>query len=234
MICELARLRVASVRAEAVLITSSACGAPSNKAEHTNGQQSSVSSTLQVHSTPLIGAHYGLSWGLMACPKNSFVSSRATTSWCEPVYGLMVRSRRRLRWIPGVRQGCDLYPSLFNYAIDYILDRALQDYARVEVGENDRVFDLAYADDIVLVGSNCVDVQSSLNRVQAAAQSVGMTINASKTKFIPSLVDPVNWQPLTLDGVNLEHVQSFVYIGSIIMPSWRGAAEVDRRPVSFY
>ena len=27
---------------------------------------------------------------------------------------------------------------------------------------------------------------------------VGMTINASKTKVMPSLVDPVNWQPLTL------------------------------------
>ena len=72
-------------------------------------------------------------------------------------------------------------------------------------------------------------MQAALNRVQAAARGVGMTINASKTKVMPSLVDPVNWQPLTLDGVNLEDVQSFVYLGSTIMSSGQVAAVVDRR-----
>ena len=62
----------------------------------------------------------------------------------------------------GVGQGCALSPTLFNYAIDYILDRALQDYAGVEVGRNVRVSDLVYADDIVLVGSNCDNVQAAL------------------------------------------------------------------------
>ena len=102
-----------------------------------------------------------------------------------------------------VRQGCALSPTLFNYAIDYILNRALQDYAGVEVGWNVRVSDMAYADDIVLVGSKCDDVQAAFNHVQAAARGVGMTINALKTKVMPSLVDPVNWQPLTLDGGSL-------------------------------
>ena len=109
----------------------------------------------------------------------------------------------------GVRQGCALSLTLFNYAIDYILNRALWDYAGVEVDRNVRVSDLAYADDIVLVRSNCDDVQAALNHVQAAAWGVGMTINASKTKVMSSQVDPINWQPLTLDGVNLEDVQFF-------------------------
>ena len=80
----------------------------------------------------------------------------------------------------GVRQGCAQSPTLFNYAIDNILDRVLQDYAGVEVGRNIRLSHLAYADDIDLVGSNSDDVQTALNRVQAAARGVGMTINASK------------------------------------------------------
>ena len=128
-----------------------------------------------------------------------------------------------------VRQGCALSPTLFNYAIDYIIHRALRDYAGVEVGQNVRVSDLAYADDIVLVGSYCGDVQAALNRMQAAARGVGMTINVSKTKVMPSLVDPINWQPLTLYGVNLENVQSFVSLGSTIMPSGQGAADVESR-----
>ena len=89
--------------------------------------------------------------------------------------------------------------------------------------------DLTYADDVVLVGSNCDNVQAVLDRVQAAARGVGMTINASKTKVMPSLVDPINWQPLTPDGVNLKDMQSFVYLGSTIMPSGQGAAEMERR-----
>ena len=42
----------------------------------------------------------------------------------------------------GVQQGCALTSTLFNYTIDYILDRARQDYAGVEVGRNVRVSDL--------------------------------------------------------------------------------------------
>ena len=90
----------------------------------------------------------------------------------------------------GVRQGCALTPILFNYAIDYILDRALQDYTGVEVVWNVRVSDLAYVDNIVLVGLNYDNVQVALNRMRAATQGVGMTINASKIKVMPSLFDP--------------------------------------------
>ena len=128
----------------------------------------------------------------------------------------------------GVQQGCSLSPTFFKYAIDCILNRAPPDYAGVEVGRSVRVSDLAYADDIVLVGSNCDDVQAALDRVQAAARGVGMSINASKIKVIPSLLDPINRQPLTLDGVDLQDVQSFVYLGSTIIPSGQGVATKGR------
>ncbi len=43
----------------------------------------------------------------------------------------------------GVRQGCALSPTLFNYIIDWILGQALQDYPGVQVGANIHVSDLA-------------------------------------------------------------------------------------------
>ncbi|CAE1309668.1 Craniofacial development protein 2 [Acanthosepion pharaonis] len=97
VICGLARLRVVSAQAGAVLIRSSACGAPSSNAGHTSNQQFSASSTLWLLLTPLIEAHSGVLWKPMACQLNSFVSSKATTGRPEPVFLLMVWSRRHLR-----------------------------------------------------------------------------------------------------------------------------------------
>ncbi len=54
----------------------------------------------------------------------------------------------------GVRQGCALSPTLFNYIIDWILRKALQDYPGVQVGANVHVSDLAYADDMVILSSS--------------------------------------------------------------------------------
>ncbi len=49
----------------------------------------------------------------------------------------------------GVRQGCALSPTLFNYIIDWILGQALQDYPGVQVGATVHVSGLAYADGII-------------------------------------------------------------------------------------
>ncbi len=54
----------------------------------------------------------------------------------------------------GVRKGCALSPTLFNYIVDWILGLALQDYPGVLVGANIHVSYLAYADDIVILSSS--------------------------------------------------------------------------------
>ncbi len=59
----------------------------------------------------------------------------------------------------GVRQGCALSPTLFNYIIDWILRQALQDNPGVQVGANIHVSDLAYADDIVIHSSKQRDAR---------------------------------------------------------------------------
>ncbi len=87
----------------------------------------------------------------------------------------------------GVRQGCALSPTLFNYIIDWILGQAPQDYPGVQVGATVHVPDLAYADDIVILSSSSssyIKMQGLLDAVNRHTAAVGMRINASKTKVM--------------------------------------------------
>ncbi len=83
-----------------------------------------------------------------------------------------------------VRQGCALFPTLFNYIVDRILRQALQNYPGVQVGANVHVSDLAYADDIVVLTSSYSEMQGLLETVKRHVAAVGMCINASKTKVL--------------------------------------------------
>ncbi len=82
----------------------------------------------------------------------------------------------------GVRQGCVVSPTLFNYIIDWILCQALQDYPGAQVGANVHVSGLAYADNIVILSSSYSEIQGLLEAVNRHAAAEGMRISTSKTK----------------------------------------------------
>ncbi len=107
----------------------------------------------------------------------------------------------------GVRQGCALSPTLFNYIIDGILGQALQDYPGVQVGATVHVSDLAYADDIVILNSSYSEMQGLLEDVICHAAAAGMRINASKTKVMSALVPDEQHQAVLLYGEPLEVVE---------------------------
>ncbi len=117
----------------------------------------------------------------------------------------------------GVRQGCALSPTLFNYIIDWILRLALQDYPGVQVGANVHVSDLAYADDIVILCNSYSEMKGLLEAVNRQAAAVGMRINASKTKVMSALIPGEQRQAVLLDGEPLEDVDKFKYLGSMFV-----------------
>nr|VZI36934.1 unnamed protein product [Spirometra erinaceieuropaei] len=129
----------------------------------------------------------------------------------------------------GVRQGCILSPILFNYAIDWILGRALRDSDGVEFAPGHRLTDLDYADDIALLASSFGDLQSMVSRVNEVAKSVGMSINAGKTKVFSSCIPDQEKAPLGIDGCQLEEVDSFKYLGARLLPNGQSKDDIVSR-----
>ncbi len=109
----------------------------------------------------------------------------------------------------GVRQGRALSPTLFNYKIDCIIDQALQDYPGVQVRANVHVPDLAYADDIVILSSSYSEIQGLFEAINRHTATVGIRINASKTKVMSALIPGDQHQTVVLDGEPLEDVDKF-------------------------
>ncbi|BHF71757.1 hypothetical protein SprV_0401481700 [Sparganum proliferum] len=129
----------------------------------------------------------------------------------------------------GVRQGFILSPILFNYAIDWILGRALRDSDGVEFAPGHRLNDLDHADDIALLASSFGDLQSMVSRVNEVAKSVGLSINAGKTKVFSSCIPDQEKAPLGIGGRQLEEVDSFKYLGARLLPNGQSKDDIVSR-----
>src|SRR6267154_845199 len=83
----------------------------------------------------------------------------------------------------GVRQGCVIYPLLFNLYSEFMIKEAMLGVEGVAFG-GVNVADLRYADDAVLVPDGRKKMQKMMNRLSEACKAYGMEINIEKTKVM--------------------------------------------------
>ena len=126
----------------------------------------------------------------------------------------------------GVRQGCVLSPTLFNFVIDWIL-RVLDKYKGVAVSPSFSVTDLDYADDVDMLAESVAEAQAMINDVAVKALSTGLQISLPKTKSMRT--DGMDETPVTLNGNQIEDVQSFKYLGSMVNPAGESSEEIQSR-----
>ncbi|BHF85069.1 hypothetical protein SprV_1002822700 [Sparganum proliferum] len=128
-----------------------------------------------------------------------------------------------------VRQGCILKPIMFNYAIRWILWKALHEVDGVKFAPGHRLTDLDYADAIALLASSFDDLQSMVSGVNEVAKSVGSSKKAGRTKEFSSCVPDQEKAHLGIDAGQLEEVDSFKHLGARLLSNGQNEDDIVSR-----
>nr|VZI33133.1 unnamed protein product [Spirometra erinaceieuropaei] len=107
-----------------------------------------------------------------------------------------------------------------------MLGVALREDDGVEFATGHRLTDLDYADDIALLALSFGGLQFMVSRVNEVVKSVGLSINAGKTKVLSSCIPDQEKTPLGIDGCRLEEVDSFKYLVVRLLPSGQSKADI--------
>ena len=149
----------------------------------------------------------GVGGRFLACLQSMYSQDRACVS--HPTEGLSSTFPCTI----GVKQGCPLSPLLFGLYIDALEPRinALTDDDGPELAGTP-VKLLLYADDLVLMSKSSRGLQKQLNELNNFCKERGLTVNVKKTKVVV-FGSRVNSSPLLYDGLPVEEVTSFRYLG---------------------
>lgn len=127
----------------------------------------------------------------------------------------------------GVKQGCGLSPILFITALDTIFESSNQQHLGINWKLNEKLGDLAYADDIVLLSNRHSEIQQKLTLIADEARKAGLSINIAKTKVMR--MNSTNNTPLFINNIPLEEVEKFEYLGSMLTNDGGAKKDVDNR-----
>ena len=117
----------------------------------------------------------------------------------------------------GTKQGSSESPTLFSLFISSVADYVRangQHGVQMQTGQNE-IFLLIFADDIALISTSPVGLQTQINNLAYASEQIGLNVNITKTKVMVFrrggfLGKGEKWY---LSGNKLDVVNSFKYLG---------------------
>ena len=129
----------------------------------------------------------------------------------------------------GVRQGCVLSPPLFNVYTNEIFKESDELPGIKLLGEY--INNLRYADDTVLLAESEEELQKLVDAVKEGSLKFGLEMNTKKMKtmIIRRDVNDGSKVKIKVDGVILEQVESYQYLGQLITEDGRCEKDIRRR-----
>ena len=119
----------------------------------------------------------------------------------------------------GVRQGCILSPLLFNIFLCDLAKTFLATESEIKIG-NLCINSLFWADDLVLMAESEENLRKLLKILEEYCESNELVINTKKTKCMTfNKSGRLIVRDFYLNGVRLENVRSYKYLGFILTPS---------------
>ena len=93
-----------------------------------------------------------------------------------------------------------------------------------------KVSNLRYADDIAHIDDNLQNLQELVNKVKAESSRAGLDMNVKKTKTMVISRHPEEHKlKITVDGVILEMVDIFKYLGTLVKDNGKTDTEIEAR-----
>ena len=128
----------------------------------------------------------------------------------------------------GSRQGDPTSPRLFLAELEQVMEKVeCTDVGGINVN-GQTVKDLRFADDIDLLAMNEEEMQEEMNELYESSERFGLHINEGKTKAMV-IGKNKDKMEIKINGQEIECVDKFVYLGSLITNDNSCSQEVKRR-----
>jgi hypothetical protein len=105
-------------------------------------------------------------------------------------------------------------PILFNLYSEYLTKEALEGSGDFKIGRK-VICTVQYADDLVLLAKEETVLQGMIDRLNGIGRCYGMEMNVEKTEVMRMSRQPYPIS-IMIDQKQLEHVEYFNYLGSMI------------------
>ncbi|KAI5743429.1 hypothetical protein M8J77_018082 [Diaphorina citri] len=126
----------------------------------------------------------------------------------------------------GVKQGDPISPKLFSAVLEMAMSKIPWNDRGIKINGR-RLNNLRFADDIVLLATNTLELQSLTQDLAIAAKEIGLKMNISKTKIMYNEWCTAGY--VSVDNKNLEQVEEYVYLGQLINLKGDFKPEIFRR-----